>query len=152
MAVVGSVAQEWGRGQGESPSGLGDLARFRAVFYGCLTARADAQFELTEALLCAEGPVRSLVDLSLVPEHRRGHGALYDGLNHESMDIARLRSCVAGLPLPRVADRIVLAADVSPWLRPDAQTCCENDNPIWPHCDGLIWPHPACAGTAAGHW
>lgn len=18
----------------------------------------------------------------------------------------------------------------------------ENDNPIWPHCAGLIWPHP----------
>jgi hypothetical protein len=18
---------------------------------------------------------------------------------------------------------------------------CENDNPIWPHCDALIWPH-----------
>jgi PLP dependent protein len=23
----------------------------------------------------------------------------------------------------------------------------ENDNPIWPHCDGLIWPHPdSCGG------
>jgi hypothetical protein len=43
----------------------GDLVRFREVFYGCLTARADELFELTEALLCVEGPVRSLVDLSL---------------------------------------------------------------------------------------
>ena len=89
-----------------------DLARFREVFYGCLSARADAQFELTDALLCADGPVRSLVDLSLAPEHRRGHGALYDGLNHGSIEIARLRRGVAGLPLPRVGDRIVLAADV----------------------------------------
>ena len=97
------------------------LCRFRDEFYSCLGARADAQFELTEALLCADGPVRSLVDLSLAPEHRRGHGALYDGLNHGSIEVARLRRGVAGLPLPRVGDRIVLAADVSPWLRPDAE-------------------------------
>jgi DDE superfamily endonuclease len=30
---------------------------------------------------------------------------------------------VAGLPLPRLDGRIVLAVDVSPWLRPDAETC-----------------------------
>jgi hypothetical protein len=61
--------------------------------------------------------VRSLVDLSLAPEHRRGHGALYDGLNHGKIEIARLRRGVAGLPLPRLGERIVLAVDVSPWLR-----------------------------------
>src|SRR4051794_13610805 len=52
--------------------------RFRQEFYASLTARADALFELTEAVLCADGPVRSLVELSLLAEHRRGHGALYD--------------------------------------------------------------------------
>ena len=66
--------------------------------------------------------MRWLVDLSLAPEHRRGHGALYDGLNHGSIEVARLRRGVAGVALPRVGDRIVLAADVSPWLRPDAET------------------------------
>ena len=25
-------------------------------------------------------------------------------------------------------------------------TPAENDNPIWPHCDGLIWPHPGSCG------
>ena len=98
------------------------LCRFRDEFYSCLGARADAQFELTDALLCADGPVRSLVDLSLAPEHRRGHGALYDGLNHGSIEIARLRRGVTGVPLPRLGYWIVLAADVSPWLRPDAET------------------------------
>ena len=34
-------------------------------------ARADALFELTDAVLCADGPVTSLVDLTLVAEHRR---------------------------------------------------------------------------------
>lgn len=29
-----------------------ELSRFRTSFYGCLSARADAFFELTDALLC----------------------------------------------------------------------------------------------------
>jgi hypothetical protein len=92
--------------------------------YACLTARGDALFELCDALLCTDGPVRTLVDLALAPEHRRGHGALYSGLNDGRIDVARLRRALAGVPLPRAADgRIVLAADVSPWLRPDANTC-----------------------------
>ena len=37
-------------------------------------------FELTDALLCTDGPVHSLVGLCLAPEHSRGHGALYDAL------------------------------------------------------------------------
>ena len=28
---------------------------------------------------------------------------------------------------------------------------CENDNPIWPHCDGLIWPHPGSCGDGRRH-
>ncbi len=99
------------------------LDGFRRDFYQCLTGRADALFELTDALLCADGPVTSLVDLTLCAEHRRGHGAMYDGLNHGRIDLARLQRTLAGLPLPRTADgRIVLAVDVSSWLRPDAPT------------------------------
>jgi hypothetical protein len=99
------------------------LSRFRTDFHGCLTARADALFELTEALLCTDGPVKTLVDLALAPEHRRGHGALYDGLNCGRIQVRRLRRALAGLPLPRAAGgRIVLAVDVSPWLRSDAAT------------------------------
>lgn len=100
---------------------LNVLSRFRTEFYACLTARSDALYELADALLCSEGPVRSLVDLSLAPEHQRGHGALYDGLNQGRMEIGRLRRALAGLPLPRAAcGRLVLAVDISPWLRPDA--------------------------------
>lgn len=106
---------------------FGALVGFREGFYGCLTARADALFELADAVLCADGPVGSLVGLSLVPEHRRGHGALYDGINCGRVDIAGLRNLVATQRLPRAADgRIVLAVDVSPWLRPDANTSPER--------------------------
>jgi hypothetical protein len=102
---------------------LGDLSRFREEFYQCLTARADTLFEATDAVLCAQGPVTSLAELSLTAEHRRGHGALYDSLNQGRIDIERLRTVVAGQQIPRFEDgRIVLAIDVSNWLRPDANT------------------------------
>ncbi|TLS41388.1 transposase [Streptomyces montanus] len=96
------------------------MSRSRGDFYDCLTARQDALFELTDALLCTDGPVRTLVDPALAPEHRRGHGALYGSLNKGRLNVDRLRRTLAGLPLPRAADgRLVLAVDVSPWLRPD---------------------------------
>ncbi|MEV7713832.1 NF041680 family putative transposase [Streptomyces sp. NPDC088270] len=104
-----------------------EASHFRSELYACLTARGDALFELCDALLCTEGPVRTLVDLALAPEHRRGHGALYGGLNQGQIDVARLRRALASVPLPRAADgRLVLAVDVSPWLRPDASTCADR--------------------------
>jgi hypothetical protein len=61
--------------------------------------------------------------LSLAPEHRRGHGALYGAVNRGRIGVTRLRRVLAGLPLPRAADgRLVLAVDVSSWLRPGAAT------------------------------
>src|SRR5215813_11618287 len=89
---------------------LAVLSRFRADFRACLTARADELFELADAVLCAGGPVRVLAGLSLVPEHRRGHGALYDAVNAGRVEVARLRRAV----------------DVSNWLRPDAATSPER--------------------------
>jgi len=99
------------------------LAAFRRQLYRCLTARADALFELADAVLCADGPVRVLAGLSLVPGHRRGHGAVYDALNAGRADIGRLRWAVGCLPLPAWPDgRIRLACDVCSWLRPGAET------------------------------
>jgi hypothetical protein len=102
---------------------LAALSRLRSELYGCLTARADALFELCDALLCTEAPVKALVDLTLAPEHRRGHGAMYDGLNEGRIEVERLRTTLTRLRLPRADDgRLMLAVDVSPWLRPDAAT------------------------------
>ncbi|MFF3276730.1 transposase, partial [Streptomyces chrestomyceticus] len=47
-------------------------SRFREDLFDCLTARGDTLFELTDALLCADGPVTTPVDLTLTAEHRRG--------------------------------------------------------------------------------
>ena len=115
MTSLGSV-----EGSGEDAAAV--LAGFRADLHACFSARGDALFEVCEAVLCADGPVTSLVGLSLVPEHRRGHGALYDALNEGAVDEDALRARLVGVPLPRLGGRIVLAVDVSAWLRPDAGT------------------------------
>lgn len=87
-----------------------EASRFRGEFYECLTARRDELFELADAVLCADGAVKSPVDLTLLPEHRRGHGAMYGGLDHGRIDVNRLRTVLAGLPLPRFdGGRLVLA-------------------------------------------
>ena len=114
----------------DAPAGdlaLERLGAFRGELYGCFTARADALFELGDALLCVDAPVKTLVGLSLAPEYRRGHGALYDAVDHGRIGIGRLRRALAGLPLPRAADgRLMLAVDVSNWLRPGAATSPER--------------------------
>src|ERR1700756_2113575 len=79
------------------------LREFRARLYGCLTARPDALSELCDAILCADHAVTSLVQLSLVPEFRRGHGALYDALAAGQIDEDKLAALLAGT-LPRLID------------------------------------------------
>ncbi|WWM30640.1 transposase [Streptomyces acidiscabies] len=102
-------------------------SHFREDFYACLTRRGDTLFELADAMLCENGPVTSPVGLTLLAEHRRGHGALYDALNSGNIDEAGLRRALAILPQPKAADnRLVLAVDVTHWLRPDAPCCPER--------------------------
>ncbi|MEU7864594.1 transposase [Nonomuraea sp. NPDC049141] len=60
-----------------------------------LTGRADALFELIDAIMCADHPVTSVVQLSLEPEFRRGHGALYDALAAGSIDADALADLLA---------------------------------------------------------
>jgi hypothetical protein len=73
-----------------------------------------------------------LAGLSLEPECRRGHGAVYDAVNCGEIQFARLRRALAELPLPAWDDgRIRLAVDVSNWLRPDAEASPER---LFCHC------------------
>ena len=65
------------------------LRGFRQSLYECLDARADALFELADAVLCADHAVTSLVQLCLEPEFTRGHGALYDALSAGRIDDER---------------------------------------------------------------
>jgi len=163
VAVASSMTQIRNTGE-ELPgaeSGRRLLAGFRRQLYGSLTARADELFDLADAVLCADGPVRVLAGLSLVPGHRRGHGAVYDALNAGAADIGRLRWAVGCLPLPGWPDgRIRLAADVCNWLRPEARTSPER---MFCHVHGrgrsagqMIpgWPYSfvAALGPGATSW
>ena len=108
------------------------LAGFRWELYRCFARRRDALFEACDAVLCRPGRVHVPAELSLEPEHRRGHGALYDAVNAGRVQVGRLRRALAGLPLPAWGDgRIRLAADVSNWLRPDASGSPER---LFCHC------------------
>jgi DDE superfamily endonuclease len=107
------------------------------------------------------GRVSDLARLSLVPEFGRGHGALYDGLNAGQVEFGRLRVSLAGLPMPAWRDgRIRLAADVSCWLRPDAEASPDR---LYCHVHGRGrnagqvvpgWPYSfvAALGPGASSW
>ena len=56
-------------------SPLARLSTFRAELHACYPRRADALFELGDALLCAQA-ITSVARLSLEPSHRRGWAAL----------------------------------------------------------------------------
>jgi hypothetical protein len=135
----------------------GDLAGLRRWFYGCLRRRADALFELTDALLCTPGSVVSLPELSLSAVHRRGHGAMYDALAAGQVEIGSLRCALAGLVLPRGSNgQIRLAVDVSPWPRPDAECSPDRAHCHRPcRCDGVRqtipgWPYSMIAALESG--
>jgi DDE superfamily endonuclease len=161
--VVSSMAQisDCGEGLRDAERARRGLAGFRSGLYRSLTARADELFELADAVLCGDGPVRDLAELSLVPGHLRGHGAVYDALNAGRIEIGRLRWAVGCVPLPSWPDgRIRLAADVCGWLRPDARTSPER---MFCHVHGrgsnagqMIpgWPYSfvAALGPGATSW
>jgi hypothetical protein len=163
VAVAFSMTQVLNCGEDlpEAERSLRVLARFRGELYGCLTGRADELFELADAVLCADGPVRVLAGLSLAPGHGRGHGAVYDALNAGAVDIARVRWAVGCLPLPGWPDgRIRLAVDVCNWLRPEART---SPGRLFCHVHGrgasagqMIpgWPYSfvAALGPGASSW
>lgn len=77
-------------------------------------------FELSDAVLEHEGKVDSLPGMSLENAFTRGHGSVYTAVNAGRIDPEAVRSAALAEPLPRMRGHIVLAVDVSPWLRPDA--------------------------------
>ena len=127
MAVAFIMSwQENGDGQG-ADGALGRLAGFRRELYCSLGMRRDALFEVCDALACRQERVLMLAELCLEPECRRGHGGVYDALNSGEVVVGRLRRAVTAVPLrPWDDGRIRLAADVSSWLRPDAEASPER--------------------------
>ena len=108
----------------ESVDPLDALRSFRRSLYECLDLRADALFELTDAVLSA-GTVPSPVHLSLQPSHRRGWGSLYAAIDRGSMNVDALRGLLSHHPLCG-AEPPVYAVDQSVWSRCDAEASPER--------------------------
>jgi DDE superfamily endonuclease len=82
---------------------------------------------------------------------------MYDALAAGRLDTARLRLILAGLDLPRGADRqLTIALDVTPWPRPDAECSPERLHCHRPcRCDGVRqtipgWPYQVAVALQGG--
>jgi hypothetical protein len=124
-------------------SPLARLGAFRDQLHACFPRRADALFELGDALLCAEA-VPSLPYLSLEPVCRRGWGSIYAALARGEVDAERLRDLlVSSLP---DADPLVFAVDVTTWPRCDAE--CSPERGYYYHPSRHSAGQPIIAGWA----
>ena len=124
-------------------SPLARLGAFRTELHACFPRRADALFELGDALLCAEA-FPSLPHLSLEPAHRRGWGSVYAALARGRIDEDRLRDLLVGC-LPD-ADPLVFAVDVTTWPRCDAE--CSPERGYYYHPSRHSAGQPIIAGWA----
>jgi hypothetical protein len=105
---------------------LDSLRAFRKSLYRCFERRADALFELTEALLTA-CTVPSPVHLSLASAHRRGWGSLYAALCRGQIEEGPSREQLARHAFTGDASHApVYAVDVSVWSRCDAEASPER--------------------------
>ncbi len=124
-------------------SPLARLGLFRAELHACFARRADALFELGDALLCAQA-VPSLPHLSLEPVHQRRWGSSYAALACGRIDSERLRDLlVSSLP---DADPLVFAVDVTTWPRCDAE--CSPERGYYYHPSRHSAGQPIIAGWA----
>jgi hypothetical protein len=122
---------------------LARLGAFRTELHACLTRRADALFELGDALLCAPA-VPSLPHLSLEPVHRRGWGSAYAALACGRIEVERLRDLLASSLPP--AGPLVFAVDVTTWPRCDAE--CSPERGLYYHPSRHSAGQPIVAGWA----
>ena len=107
-------------GQNRTGTAPDDRIRaFRTRLHGCFGRRADALFELTDAILTA-GRVPSAVHLCFATIHRRSWGSLYAALSKGRIDAEALRELLVS-HAPGKGEAPVYAVDVSSWPRCDAE-------------------------------
>jgi hypothetical protein len=124
-------------------SPIAQLQTFRAQLHACFFRRADALFELGDALLCAQA-VPSLPHLSLEPIHQRGWGSTYAALACGQIDAEQLRDLLVRFLPP--ADPLVFAVDVTTWPRCDAE--CSPERGYYYHPSRHSAGQPIIAGWA----
>ena len=124
-------------------SPIAQLQTFRAQLHACFFRRADALFELGDALLCAQA-LPSLPHLSLEPIHQRGWGSTYAALARGQIDPEQLRDLLASHLPP--ADPLVFAVDMTTWPRCDAE--CSPERGYYYHPSRHSAGQPIIAGWA----
>jgi DDE superfamily endonuclease len=122
---------------------LAQLGQFRSELHACFPCRADALFELGDALLCAPA-ITSVARLSLEPSHRRGWGSAYDALASGRINVDWLRDLLVRVLPP--ADPLVFAVDVTTWPRCDAE--CSPERGYYYHPSRHSAGQPIIAGWA----
>lgn len=95
---------------------------FRRELYRCLTRRADAVFDVVDAVLCTDGPVRSLPELSLVGE-RAAFGAARRLDRRDTVRLVTLGFVIAiGAHFGTNASMPYLNSLVMRWFDPDPRS------------------------------
>jgi len=121
------------------------LHSFRRSLYQCFHLRADALFELADAILAADAAVPSPAHLSLQVPHRRGWGSLYAALWRGQIDAQALRELLARHPLAE-SETPIYAVDTSVWPRCDAE--CSPERGFYYHPSRHSEGQPIVAGWA----
>ena len=107
-----------------TPAPLQLLQTFRHKLLGVFPRRADALFEMIDALLLTVDP-RSPVELSLSPAFRRRFSMVYDALRKGQLDPELARHLLAEAEPSEaltIAECGVYGVDTTVDLRPDAET------------------------------
>jgi hypothetical protein len=127
--ITEEVAYEWAR-----------LVQFRAEVYSTFQRRADAVFELIDAL-AADTQARSPVELSLSPFFHRQYACIYDGLDAWKYNADALDKILLGRLSSREAGGFRLwAVDETPRRRQYAPTVADRAYVHYPNPVGTNKP------------
>lgn len=112
------------------------LQQFRAELYASFHQRADAVFELMDAL-ASDTQARSAVELSLSPTFRRQYASVYDGLDGWQYQPSEVKALLLRMaPAPSPEGFRLIGLDHTPKPRPYAETVSDRSfvyepTPIW---------------------
>jgi hypothetical protein len=133
------------RGHADATFPLARLGAFRDQLHACFERRADALFDLGDALLCAQA-VPSLPHLSLEPVHRRGWASIYAALARGRIQVEQLRDLLAGyLPPADPAWPTTPVASVVTSKLDDELVACTRKVPSLSRDATFRQPHSPCS-------
>jgi hypothetical protein len=102
------------------------IIEFRqAIYQHGFSQEADAQFELLDALT-SSGPIRAFPELSFSPFFRRQWESVYAAVERGQQEREWLTGYLSQQLKPNWDEVVLMALDLSAWVRPDAPTLPER--------------------------